>query len=296
MMPEASAVTAALLGAVAYGTGDFLGGRASLRLSTPLAVAIAQTVAVTYMATLFIRAEGSPPGALALYAGLLAGLAYAAGLMLLYHGFAHGRIGIVAPLCGLFAILIPLGGDIHLERALGEWALIGIGFCALAVVFIAGSGLPGESQRSAGRSVAIGIMSGIGYGVADLVIGLVPAEEAAPTLLVTRGVAATIAIVVLMTTMAITKTRETRQFAGVYRGMLVGGIVLAAAAGAFDLLGQIGYVTAAAHGSMGLAAALVALFPAVSVILAVLVLKERVTPRQLVGFAVSVAGVVMVSV
>jgi drug/metabolite transporter (DMT)-like permease len=297
MTPEAGAVTAALLGAVAYGTGDFLGGRASLRLSTPMAVAIAQTVAVAAMVGAH---AGAPiPGPEVVAAGTVAGLAYAIGIGLLYHGFAHGRIGVVAPLCGLFSILVPLAGDLWLGRSLGGWTHLGIALCALAVVYIAGSALTGESHRIDGRSAFLGIASGTGYGISDLVLGVRADADGDGTMLVTRIVAAALGFALLA--LALRRNRlggpgGTAAGRLVKTGLAAGGIAAAAAAGGFDLLGQIGYVTAASRGSMGVAAALVALFPAVSVLLAVIFLRETVSRRQLVGFAVSAAGVVMVSI
>jgi len=75
---------------------------------------------------------------------------------------------------------------------------------------------------------------------------------------------------------------------------LVTSVVLAAMAGALDTLGHIGYVHAATHGSMGVAAALVAVFPGIAVLLAALVFRERVTHAQLVGFARGIAGILFI--
>jgi drug/metabolite transporter (DMT)-like permease len=73
------------------------------------------------------------------------------------------------------------------------------------------------------------------------------------------------------------------------------GVLLAVLAGVFDMLGHIGYVSAAVDGNMGVAAALVALFPAVSVVLAILFLNERISRNQAIGFACSIAGVFMLA-
>jgi drug/metabolite transporter (DMT)-like permease len=76
-------------------------------------------------------------------------------------------------------------------------------------------------------------------------------------------------------------------------GLLV-SIVLAAAAGLLDVLGHFGYVYAATRGSMGVAAALVAIFPGVTVLLAVILLRERITGGQLVGFACGASGIMFI--
>jgi drug/metabolite transporter (DMT)-like permease len=71
---------------------------------------------------------------------------------------------------------------------------------------------------------------------------------------------------------------------------------LAAIAGLLDALGHAGYVHAATRGSMGIAAALVATFPAVTVLLAAIFLRERVTRLQLVGFGFGAGGIIFISV
>lgn len=306
-MLEIGAIPAALIGAVAYGTGDFVGGRAALRLSTFSAVAIAQTVAMMLMLQHFVMVGGGLPTGALLSASLLAGLAYASGLMLLYHGFAHGRIGIVAPLCGLFSILVPLSGELATGEGMTQRHLFGIALCCLAVVFIAGSTRDGNGRL--GYSVRLGVLSGLGYGVADLCLGIMPAEAASGALLLTRSVAAVTATALLCWSLMRRSALRAAETGGAgtafgaipeigrprFAPRLHLGVMLAILAGVFDMTGHIGYVSAAVGGNMGVAAALVALFPAVSVILAILLLNERVSRNQAVGFACSIAGVFLLA-
>ena len=83
--------------------------------------------------------------------------------------------------------------------------------------------------------------------------------------------------------------------AGNSHGALFIGLLLAGTAGVLDMLGQIGYVVAATQGSMGVAAALVGLFPGVSVLLAVVILREWIESTQFFGLAVGATGVFLVS-
>jgi drug/metabolite transporter (DMT)-like permease len=305
--PEIGAVTAALIGALAYGTGDFMGGRAALRVNTFMAVAVAQTVAVAYMLHVFAQSAQTSIDDGAFQQSIVAGLAYSGGLLLLYHGLAHGRIAVVAPLCGLFSILVPLAGDLHYDREIGEWGMIGIAFCALAVILIAGSGIPDPAGRPLGYSVRLGIASGLGYGAADLLLGSLPADQASGALLTARIVAAAVAVALLAGSLfavrTVTRSGPLVASTGLvvrpspnHLRFVVAGLALAATAGVFDMVGQIGYVVAATQGSMGVAAGLVALFPAVSVVLAVVILREPVSVRQLYGFAASMVGVSLVSI
>ena len=306
---QLGAITAALLGALAYGTGDFLGGRAALRLSASGAVAIAQTVAVLFMIQQFQREGAALPTGVDWYPSLLGGIAYAFGLLLLYQGLAFGRIGIVAPLSGLVGIVIPLLGDAALERAVSESQLAGIGLCALAAILIAWQPRGLDEGGPVGWSVKVGALSGLGYGTADLCLGMMTQETATGALLVTRSVAALIAVSVVL---LLVQPGRTARLAAVAEttavlpgGSLAGwwpraralqqGCLLAAIAGVLDTMGHIGYVHAAVQGSMGVAAALVALSPAIAVLLAVIILEERITRLQAAGFTLGIAAIWLIS-
>ena len=72
-------------------------------------------------------------------------------------------------------------------------------------------------------------------------------------------------------------------------------VALSVGAGLLDTLGHVGYVHAATRGSMGVAAALVAIFPAVTVLLAAILLRERITRAQMVGFGLGAGGIVFIA-
>ncbi len=306
---EIGILSAALIGALAYGTGDFLGGRAALRLSAAGAVAVAQTVAVMFMIQQFQHEGAALPTGGDWYPSLFGGVAYAFGLLMLYQGLAFGRIGIVAPLCGLVGIVIPLLGDVVLERAIGPSQLLGIGLCAAAALLIAWQPSSPEAGGPAGWSVKVGTMGGLGYGTADLCLGMMTTETATGALLVTRSVAAVIAVSVVLLLVVPRRTVRLAALSDVStegsgwsvvawwarNRALQTGCLLGASAGLLDTVGHIGYVTAAVQGSMGVAAAVVALCPAVSVLLAVVILDERITPLQATGFALGIAAIWVVS-
>jgi drug/metabolite transporter (DMT)-like permease len=73
-------------------------------------------------------------------------------------------------------------------------------------------------------------------------------------------------------------------------------VALSVTAGLLDTLGHLGYVHAATRGSMGVAAALVAIFPGVTVLLAAIVLREAITRTQMAGFALGASGIIFISV
>lgn len=312
---ELSAIAVALMGALAYGSGDFMGGRAAVRLSPSGAVALAQTAAMVVAAQVFVAGAGNFAANAVLLPGLIGGMAYALGLLFLYQGIALGRIGVVAPVCGIVGILVPMLGDFALSRHISATQFQGIGICALAIVLLAGT--PERPAIGADRwfSLRTGFLSGMGYGTADLCLGMMAPEDGAATLLVARAVAASIAVALLLRAFALAggfgpaTASATAGAAAVKRRppvalawlkpprlmIMLPAAALAVVAGILDAIGHMSYVHVATQGSMAVASALVALFPAVVVVLAVVILRERILGLQYLGLAASVGGVAMLS-
>lgn len=313
MIIEHAATWAAVLGAIAYGSGDFLGGYASRRLTTFGAVAIAQAVAAAFMLQGYALAQGSFPAGAQGWACAAAGIAYAIGVISIYEGLGRGRIAIVAPICGLLSIVVPLAGDLVLGRSIGSNEMVGMALCAAAAVLIVGASRASAGRGSIGWSVRVGVTSGIAFGVSDLGLGTMSPELAAGALFITRSVAATIAVVLALGLAVRISSHSVAPgvfapapaLAAIGTGTsalpiaaspgLAACVALAVIAGLLDALGHVGYVHAATRGSMGVAAALVAIFPGVTVLLAALVLRERITRAQLVGFGLGAGGIILIS-
>ncbi len=143
----------------------------------------------------------------------------------------------------------------------------------------------------------MGLLSGLGFGVADLCLGMMSTGEATGGLLIAGTVAAAIALLCLLARSGDPGTAADASASRLALPRPVrAGVLLAVGAGLLDAIGHMGYVHAATRGSMGVAAALVGLFPAVSVLLAVLILRERVRGGQCAGLATAGVGVIAVSV
>jgi drug/metabolite transporter (DMT)-like permease len=306
---ETSMILVALLGASAYGCGDFMGGRAAVRLSPSGAVALAQCAAMGVTVQAFLNGSGGLSAPDVIGPGLLGGAAYAIGLLLLYQGIAFGRIGVVAPVCGVVGILVPLAGDLVLARHIGVAQMTGILICCLAVVLLSVTREAPQSGVPPYFSLRLGVLSGIGYGTADLCLGMMEPEDGPAALMVARSVATLIAVS-LLGFAAIRAGGFGRADAPVagppiplrlawvrpprLRAMMPPA-TLAIFAGVFDSIGHMSYVHLATNGSMAVAAALVALYPMVLVVRAVVVLKERIIGAQYLGLLACAAGVAAIS-
>ncbi len=315
-MFEHSVTWAAVFGAVAYGAGDFIGGCAARRLGTFVAVAIAQTVAVAFLLQGQAFAQEPLPRGMDVWSSVAAGIAYAIGVMAIYEGLAHGRIAVVASICGVLSILVPLAGDFVLGRPITRNEFIGIVLCATAAIVIVSASRANETSRSVGWSVRMGVFGGLGFGLADLSLGTMSPQLASGALLVTRSTAAALAVILALgmlgrakpfllggaaETAALAATAASRPSTTTTQTLrpspgLGTWIALAVVAGLLDTLGHLGYVHAATRGSMGVAAAIIATFPGVTVILGAVLLRERITRLQTVGFGFGAMGITTISI
>ena len=136
----------ALLSAICYGTGDFMGGRASIRLPIPTTMLIAQVAACSIaLATVGGLPIGAPREALLF--GAIAGLCHVAAVGCLYYGLAHGRVCVIAPVSGITNIALPVLVDGIVINGLGLIHSVGILMAAAAVGLVSCCGLPGSALR-----------------------------------------------------------------------------------------------------------------------------------------------------
>ena len=317
VLGEVGSVPAGLMGAVAFGAGDFAGSRASLRLDGLSAVAVSQLVAAATGLVVIALTGGAVPEGPQRALAMIAGAFHVAAVFFIYQGMARGRVSVVAPVAGVVGIGVPVFADMIFIEMARAVHCAGIVLAAAAIVLISRSS--GEEDRSRKHfSVRFGLASGIGYGLADLCLGLMTVSTAEGGLAVARLSGASLSIGLLCAywlaaemaaasrtrAMWITPPGGARSAAGHVRrgGSLpqldanaAPALLLCATAGLLDCIGQLGYVLSATQGQMSIAAALVAMYPAVSVGLAVWLLGERLGSAQMIGFAASLCSIVLLT-
>ena len=270
-------VVLGLASAVAFGSGDFGGGWTSRRapvLGVSLTVQVVGLV-VTALAALVSR-EALPdlgPTALALLGGVIGVI----GIVSLYHGLAVGRMGVVAPVTGVLAAVVPVVAGVVLEGTLPPIVWLGVGLALLAVILVTRAG-GGEGGRS---GLEFAVAGGLGIGLFTVFLGLIPEGSLFwPLALVKLSAAACLlgAIVVA------------RQPWRVPRPVVPAVLGVAA----LDITGNGLFILAAQAGALAVAAVLSSLYPVVTVILAVALLHERVTRAHLVGITAAIAAIVLI--
>ena len=267
-MPVVAPAVFALMAAVSYGAGDFLGGRASARLPTLVVLMIAQLAAclVALVAAGGVSLAGVDQASLML--GLVGGVAHVGAVGFLYHGLAHGRICVIAPVSGIVNIALPVLVDGVAINGLSVVQSLGILMAASAVGLVSCCGGPGIGHFARGPrlDVAHGALSGILFGIADLSLGSVAPEAASDAVLAARLVgAAGIAIAfvamnrhAVVTALVRVPAPAFAQARELSSGRMGAGVLLALMAGAGDCLGHLSYALSAAKGEISVAVAMTA--------------------------------------
>ena len=280
---EFSAPLIAILSAVLYGAGDFVGGLTSRRAPTLAVVFVSQVAgAIALVAALpFLPpAEASRPD---LLWGALAGVAGGTGVALLYRGLAIGTMSVVAPTTAVCAVVVPLAVAIALGERPPPTVLIGIGVALLAIVLVSQSpGTATGAPTQGTTALVLAIASGVAIGVFFLALARTSTTAGMWPLLTARGASA-----VLFAVMALVAGH------GALR-MPRAVLPLAIGCGLVDMAANSLYLIATRRGALSVVVTLASLYPASTVVLARVVLHERVSRVQVVGVLACLVAIVLI--
>ena len=269
-------VGAGILGALSFGAGDFAGAFAARRAGALVVVAGAHAVGLVALLLAVVWIRPPVPETATIGVGLLAGVAGAAGLAALYRGMALGSMGLVTALSGVGSLAIPLTVGALLGARVGELQLVGVA-CAAA----AGAAASGASRGELGRrALALAALAAVGFGVWYVLID-VAARGGDPlwALVFSRAASAGLA-----SAFAVRRLD---------RGRVALRIVVAA--GLLDVAGNAFYVVARDLVPIGLAAALIGLYPVVTMVLARVLIGERLPRLGLLGVGLALLGIALIS-
>jgi drug/metabolite transporter (DMT)-like permease len=227
-----------------------------------------------------------PPSAAGALWGVGAGLTGGVGVALLYYGFAVGRVSVVAPVTAVCSITIPVLVAVGLGERPAPVAVVGIVVAVASVALISRHDDPANTSAAAAqrrdRSLAIALASGAAIGA--FFVCLARAGDAAGLwpLLIARA-ASTLALA------------AAARLAKVPIGVPRNAIAIVVSCGALDMLANALYLVAVREGPLGLVATLASLYPASTVLLARVVLGERLRPVQSVGLVCAAAAIALIT-
>jgi drug/metabolite transporter (DMT)-like permease len=319
----------ALAAALLYGSADFLGGLATRHAHVLSVLLVSSTVGMAVTVGAALLAGGSPQAA-GIAWGACAGAAGGVGFMFFYAGLAAGPMSVVAPLSALVSTVLPVVVALAQGERPGPRVYAGALVCVAAIALVSSGGtdapepaatpaadrectsgrpitrlnvhsrqvldLPRPSARlgegsvvrprTAARGIGYGFVAGVAFGMFFLFIRNGGESGALWPVAVARAAGT----LVVLAAAAGTRT-------GPVRWQQDGRVFLAAlGAGVLDASANVCYVFATRAGLFALAVVLTSLYPGVTVLLASVVLGERLSWPRRAGLALAAAGILLVTV
>jgi len=275
--------------ALIFGAADFLGGLAARRMSSILVTAFAAGTGLVVFAIALpiVGGEWSWPAVLF---GAASGVAGAVAIGLLYASLAIGPMSILSPLTAVVSAVVPLTVGLIGGERLGVLGYVALGLALVAIVFV-GFVPEKNAVRPRLRGVLMAIGSGVAIGVFLILIDATPDASGLVPLVVNRATNSTI----MFTLVGILAFVAWRRGTGPAHGAWRTGLTLAIACGVLDAVANAGLLLGVRLGELSVMAVLVALYPAGTIILAAIVLKERIAILQYVGLALAIVAGAMLA-
>ena len=281
------------MGALAYGGADFYGGLASRRSSTiltTLGVALVGLVGLAVTSP-FVTAVSSYD---AWFYGAASGLVGAIGIGLLYGSLAIGPMSILSPATAFISAIVPVSVGLSQGEGGGVSFYIALVLALTAVVLVGFVPEKGAVRpRPLGLVMAAGSGTFIGFTV--ILIDLTPADSGLIPLLANRMVSSSVLIIA---TVALVLTRvilsRSPRLPGLSQLKSVGTIVVIA--GVLDVVANVAVIYGLRSGALSVVSVLIALYPAGTILLAGVVLKERIALIQWAGLALALVARALLAV
>ncbi|MFH8249359.1 EamA family transporter [Microbacterium sp. B2969] len=316
------AAAVALAGALVYGSADFLGGLAAKRLRSIVVTAVAAATGLVLLLLAAYPVVGGEWIPADIAWGVLSGFTGAIAIVLLYACLAIGPMSILSPLTAVVSAIAPVLWALLVEGETLSW--IGCAGLAVALVAVVLVGfIPGEKVvRPSARGLLLAIGAGLAIGAFLIVIDRTSDESGVVPLIVNRSVSTLITSAVVGV-LALVAVRAGRRAASVFAatGARLGatptghadlehatespepevrpGIAsawwLAAGCGALDATANLVIVFALRLGDLAIVSALTAMYPAGTILLAAVVLRERIAGVQWLGLGLALAAGAMLA-
>ncbi|HWR15870.1 MAG TPA: DMT family transporter [Terriglobales bacterium] len=278
MTGEYISASLSLAAAAAWGAGDFTGGLGTKGSNAFGVVVVAHGTGLIFMLAMAILTGDPMPSQTALLWGVGAGLTGGLGLVSLYKALAVGHMGINAPIAAIITAALPVVFGIWNEGLPSGVQLVGFGIAAIAIWLIA---LPnGELGRP--RGLGLAVIAGVGFG-AYLICSKQASHEAVYWPLAAARAASIIEMFLIIAVLG-RPWQPVRKFLPF---MMFSGVM--------DSVGNALFVYAVRHGRLDVATVLSSLYPATTVILAWIVLKERAGRLQRVGMFAALIAVPLIA-
>lgn len=300
-------VTIGLVGALIFGAADFLGGLASKRISalrvTAIVAASGLVVLVAAMPIPFLRGSWSWNAVLL---GGLSGVTGALAISLLYGCLAIGPMSILSPTTAVVSAVVPMVAGLVRGERLPLLGYIAIGLALVAIVLVGFVPEKGAVRPSL-KALSMAVGSGTMIGAFLIIIDLTPDDSGLVPLIANRAVNAAIMLLAIGVVYQLDRRRAARTTGelatatslarGVRRrgNLWHNGLTIALVCGGLDAFANILLLIGLRLGELTVMSVLTALYPAGTILLAAIVLKERIAPVQIIGLVLAIGAASMLA-
>jgi drug/metabolite transporter (DMT)-like permease len=265
-----------------WGLSDFAGGYGSRRSNAFVLTAFSHLCAFALMFCVAVTQHGVFPSRASILWALAAGAIGGFSLAIFYRALAAGQMGLTAPIAALLGAAIPTLADVAMEGAPSRWMITGFVLAVMAIWLITRPEPRGENDETGHpRGVATAALAGVGFAGFYLCIHQATGSPVWLAAISRIGsfTTTTIAVLVLRAPLAMEGT----------------GVGLGAIAGCFDIIASVLFISASQRGRLDEAVVITSLYPAVTVLMARLVLKEHFSRWKFIGLLAALAAVPMIA-
>lgn len=270
----------AIGGALLYGFADFSGGYAAKRMPPWGVTALSQTIGLLALALGLILFPADSVTAADIAWGAGAGFGGVVGIGLLYRALAEGTMAVVSPVTAATTAALPVVIDVATGGELTLIAGIGVALALVAIVAIAGER---SAERLNPRLLGMALGAGVGFAVFFVFISQTNEASGFWPLVGARAITIPLAFLLHRSLEPLIRPRMT-------------SIRWVAAAGLFDMGANLLVAAALQRGPLGIVSVLSSLYPIVTALTAMVILRERLSATQLGGVALAMTAVVLLVV
>jgi drug/metabolite transporter (DMT)-like permease len=265
-----------------WGASDFSGGYGVRRANAFVFTAFSHFCAFSLMLLISLGQHAPLPSRASILWSVLAGLLGGVALALFYRALASGQMGLAAPTAALIGAAIPTLADIALEGAPSRWSIVGFVLAVLAIWLITRPEPQGNNDETGHpKGVAMAALAGVGFAAFYICMHQ---TTGSPIFVAAIGRIASFvatAVVVIAT--------------GAPLVMELPSIGIAMLAGFLDISGSALYIYASQRGRLDEAVVITSLYPAITVLLARIILKEHFSRWKFIGLLAALAAVPMIA-
>lgn len=267
-----------LAAVLSWGTSDFLGGYGARKANAFLLTTVAHAGGGALMCCLALAAHSELPSRTSILWALAAGASGGTALAVFYRALSAGSMGLMAPVAAVLGAAIPVGVGMVTEGLPGILPVTGFVLAGVGIWLISRS----EGGGSRPQGIAWAILSGVGF--AGFFLCMRQAGEGSALWLATFSRAAS-----LLCTAAIVMAQRN------FRGLPARNAMIGAVAGSIDVIGSVFFIRASQTGRLDAAVVISSLYPAITVLLARIFLREHFSRWRAVGIAAALIAVPLIA-